>query len=188
MWQWSHRTPSEWRIIASPIANSSAETTILPVTNNWINCLTPALVADDTLTVFTSCLGVVPVAVIQGCFVVRHSLISWAPCLSTRKINRTRHLLELGRLLSRRAELYDLSAVKRWGTLQRFPKVLRYIKLNYLCHDHLLLYEPLCRGWGAIQLSGSNGPTKPIRIDNARTRTIGACARVLCKWRMISST
>jgi hypothetical protein len=141
----------------------------------------------DTLTVFTSCLGVVPVAVIQGCFVVRHSLISWA-LLSARKINQTRHLLELGRLLSRRAELYDLSAVQRRGTLQRFPKVLRYIKLNYLCHDHLLLYEPLCRGWDAIQLSGSNGPTKPIRIDNARTRTIGACARVLCKWRMISST
>ena len=61
-------------------------------------------------------------------------------------------------------------------------------KLNYLCHDHLLLYEPLWRGWDAIQLSGSNGPTKPIRIDNVRTRTIGACARVLCKWRMISST
>src|SRR2546430_617781 len=36
-------------------------------------------------------------------------------------------------------------------------------------------------GLDAIQLSGSNGPTKPIRIDNARTRTIGACARVLCK-------
>jgi hypothetical protein len=36
-------------------------------------------VVDDTVTVFTSCLGVVPVAVIQGCFVVRHSLISWAP-------------------------------------------------------------------------------------------------------------
>jgi len=158
------------------------------VTNNWINCLTPALVADDTLTVFTSCLGV-PVAVIQGCFVVRHSVISWAPaCLSARKINRTGHLLELGRLLSRRAELYDLSAVQRGGTLQPFPKVLRYIKLNYLCHDHLLLYEPLWRGWDAIQLSGSNGPTKPIRIDNVRTRTIGACARVLCKWRMISST
>jgi hypothetical protein len=48
-------------------------------------------VADDTLTVFTSCLGVVPVAVIQGCFVVRHSLISWTPaCLSAREINRTR--------------------------------------------------------------------------------------------------
>src|SRR6202043_1174142 len=50
----------------------------------------------------------------------------------------TRHLLELGRLLSRQAELYDLSAVQRRGILQRFPKVLRYIKLNYLCHDNLL--------------------------------------------------
>jgi hypothetical protein len=129
----------------------------------------------DTLTVFTSCSGVVPVAVIQGCF-------------AARKINRTGHLLELGRLLSRRAELYDLSAVQRRGTLQRFPKVLRCIKLNYLCHEHLLLYEPLWRGWDAIQLAGSNGPTKPIRIDNGRTRTIGACARVLYKWRMISST
>jgi len=118
------------------------------VTNNWIKCLTPALVADDPLTVFTSCLDVVPVAVIQGCFVVRHSLILLGPCLSARKINRTRHLLELGRLLSRRAELYDLSAVQRRGTLQRFPKVLRYIKLNYLCHDHLLLYEPLSAGLG----------------------------------------
>jgi hypothetical protein len=49
------------------------------VTNNWIKCLTPELVADDTLTVFTSWLGVVPVAVIQDCFVVRHSLISWTP-------------------------------------------------------------------------------------------------------------
>jgi hypothetical protein len=49
------------------------------VADNWIKCLTPALVVDDTVTVFTSCLGVVPVAVIQGCFVVRHSLISWAP-------------------------------------------------------------------------------------------------------------
>jgi len=27
-------------------------------------------------------------------------------------------------------------------------------------------------GLDAIQLSGSNGPTKPIRIDNARTRTM----------------
>ena len=98
------------------------------VTNNWINCLTPPLVADDTLTVFTSCLGVVPVAVIQGCFVVRHSLISRAPaCLFARKINRTRHLLELGRLPSRRGELYDFSAVQRRGTLQPFPTVLRYI-------------------------------------------------------------
>src|ERR1700723_3460783 len=97
----------------------------------------------------------------------------------TRKINRTRHLLELGRLLSRRAELYDLSAVQRRGTPQRFPKVLRYIKLNYLCHDRLLLSEPLWQGWDSIQLSVSNGPTRPIRIDNARARTIGACARVL---------
>jgi hypothetical protein len=46
------------------------------VADNWIKCLTPALVVDDTVTVFTSCLGVVPVAVIQGCFVVRHSRIS----------------------------------------------------------------------------------------------------------------
>lgn len=104
-----------------------------------------------------------------------------------RKINRTRHLLELGRLLTWRAELYDLSGVQRSGILQRLPKVLRYIKLNYLCHDHLLLYEPLWRGWDA-QRSDSNGPTKPIRIGNARTRAIGACAGVLCKWRMISST
>lgn len=96
-------------------------------------------------------------------------------------------LLELGRLLTWRAELYDLSAVQRSGILQRLPKVLRYIKLNYLCHDHLLLYEPLWRGWDA-QRSDSNGPTKPIRIGNARTRAIGACAGVLCKWRMISST
>jgi hypothetical protein len=36
------------------------------VGNNWIKCPTPALVVDDTLTVFTSCLGVVPVTVIQG--------------------------------------------------------------------------------------------------------------------------
>jgi hypothetical protein len=36
------------------------------VINNWIKCLTPALVADDTLTVFTSSLGVVPVTVIHG--------------------------------------------------------------------------------------------------------------------------
>jgi hypothetical protein len=47
------------------------------VADNWIKCLTPALVVDDTVTVFTSCLGVVPVALIQGCFVVRHSRISW---------------------------------------------------------------------------------------------------------------
>jgi hypothetical protein len=36
-------------------------------------------------------------------------------------------------------------------------------------------------GWDAIQLSDFNGPAKPIRIDNSRTRT----ARVLCKWRKI---
>jgi hypothetical protein len=65
------------------------------VANNWISCLTPALVEDDTLTVFTSCLGVGPVAVIQGCFVVGHHS-SPGPCLSARKINRTRHSLELG--------------------------------------------------------------------------------------------
>src|SRR5260370_8927128 len=84
---------------------------------------------------------------------------------STRKINQPGQLisLELGRLLSRRAELYDLSAVQRRGTLQRFPKVLRYIKLNYLCHDHLLLYEPLCRSWDPIPLSRPNLPTQPIR-------------------------
>jgi hypothetical protein len=46
------------------------------VADNWIKCLTPALVVDDAVTVFTSHLGVVPVAVIQGCFVVRNSLIS----------------------------------------------------------------------------------------------------------------
>src|ERR1700722_7064236 len=101
-------------------------------------------------------------------------------------INRTSHLLDLGRLLSRRAERYDLSAVQRGGTLQRFSKVLRYVRLNYLYHDHLLLYGCRWRGENALQLSGSTGSTKPIRIDNARTRTIGACARVLCKRRMIS--
>jgi hypothetical protein len=31
---------------------------------------------DHTLTVFTSCWGVVLVAVMQGCFVARHSLTS----------------------------------------------------------------------------------------------------------------
>ena len=36
------------------------------VADNWIKRLTPALVVDDTVTVFTSCLGVVPVAVIHG--------------------------------------------------------------------------------------------------------------------------
>jgi hypothetical protein len=46
------------------------------VADNWIKCLTPALVVDDAVTVFTSCLDVVPVAAIRGCFVVRHSLIS----------------------------------------------------------------------------------------------------------------
>jgi hypothetical protein len=46
------------------------------VADNWIKCLTPALVVEDTVTVCTNCLGVVPVAVIQGCFFVRHSLIS----------------------------------------------------------------------------------------------------------------
>jgi len=49
-------------------------------------------------------------------------------------------------------------------------------------------YEPLWRGRTAIQLSDSNRPTKPIRTDNARTRTIGPCAKVLYRWRMISST
>ena len=34
--------------------------------------------SSDTLTVLTSCLGVAPVAMIHGFFVVRHSLISWA--------------------------------------------------------------------------------------------------------------
>jgi hypothetical protein len=46
------------------------------VANDRITCLTPALMVDDTVAVFTNCLGVVPVAVIQGCFVVRHSLTS----------------------------------------------------------------------------------------------------------------
>src|ERR1700688_1398055 len=78
----------------------------------------------------------------------------------------TRHLFGARPTSSRRAELYDLSGVQHRGTLQRFPKVLRYIKLNYLCHDRLLFYEPLWRGWDAIQLSSSDGPTKPIRIDN----------------------
>ena len=36
------------------------------VADNWIKPLTPALVVYDTVTVFTSCLGVVPVAVIHG--------------------------------------------------------------------------------------------------------------------------
>src|SRR5260370_3309443 len=46
------------------------------VADNWIKCLTPALVVDDAVTVFTSCLDVVPVAAIRSCFVVRHPLIS----------------------------------------------------------------------------------------------------------------
>jgi hypothetical protein len=36
------------------------------VADNWIKRLTPALMVDDTVTVFTSCLGVVPVAAIRG--------------------------------------------------------------------------------------------------------------------------
>ena len=36
------------------------------VPDNWIKRLTPALMVDDTVTVFTSCLGVVPVAAIRG--------------------------------------------------------------------------------------------------------------------------
>ena len=36
------------------------------VADNWIEPLTPTLMVYDTVTVFTSCLGVVPVAVIHG--------------------------------------------------------------------------------------------------------------------------
>jgi len=70
--------------------------------------------------VFTSCLGAVPVVVIQGCLVVRHSLDLLGLCLTVREMNRTRHLLELDRLLSPRAELYDLSAVQRRDPLNGF--------------------------------------------------------------------
>jgi hypothetical protein len=46
------------------------------VADSRIKCLTPAFVMDHTVTVFTSCLRVVPVAVMQGYFVARHSLTS----------------------------------------------------------------------------------------------------------------
>ena len=69
--------------------------------------------------------------------------------------------------------------------LQRFRKVLRYVKLNHFCYDNLFILLSFYDG-AAIQLSSD--PTKPIRIDNARNRTIGACAKVFYKWRMISST
>src|SRR6266478_2368462 len=74
MWLWSHRTPSQWRINrVSDRQFVGRNNNFAGVANNWIKCLTPALVADDTLTVFTSCLSVVPVAVIQGWFVVGHN-------------------------------------------------------------------------------------------------------------------
>src|SRR4029077_4310804 len=39
---------------------------LVGVADNWIKRLTPALMVDNTVTVFTSRLGVVPVAVIHG--------------------------------------------------------------------------------------------------------------------------
>src|SRR5246127_331857 len=88
---------------------------------------------------------------------------------------------------SSRAELNDRSAPQRRGPLQRFPKVLRYIKLNYFCHDNLLDLIPFRRPHSHTR-STSNRSTKSVRIDNARNRTTGACAKAPYRQRMISST
>lgn len=104
------------------------------VADDWIKCLTPALVVDDTVKAFTSCLGVVPRCCDTG--LLRRETFTNLLGLeasrvaqfasSTRKINQSGQLtcLELGRLLSRQEELYDLSAVQHRGALQRFPEVL----------------------------------------------------------------
>src|SRR6266700_2191935 len=64
----------------------------------------------------------------------------------------------LGCFLCLRAKLYDPSALQLRSPLQRFPEVIRYVELNYLCHDNLLDLVCLC-GRGCNQLSSSDSPT-----------------------------
>ena len=78
-WRWS--PPNTQRVEDDRVSDGQCagrNDDFASVADNRIKCGTPALVANDAITVFTSCLGVVPVAVIQGYFVVRHTLISWA--------------------------------------------------------------------------------------------------------------
>ena len=58
-----------WRVVDNRVSDRQfvgGDNNFVGVTNNWIKCLIPALVAGDTLTVFTSCLDVVRLAVIHG--------------------------------------------------------------------------------------------------------------------------
>jgi hypothetical protein len=70
---------------------------------------------------------------------------------------------------------------------QRFPKVLRLVKLNHFCHDNVLR-PAYSAGGGAVSFLAPHSPTKSIRNCSGRNRTTGACARALYRQSMTSST
>jgi hypothetical protein len=76
--------------------------------------------------------------------------------------------VKLGRFLRPQAKLDNLSRLSQGNRPQRFPKVLRYVKLNNDCHCNLLLMSVL---WGdAIGFQSFQSPS-PYHIHPQRHRT-----------------
>ena len=77
-----------------------------------------------------------------------------------------RQLVESGLLLCLRRKLDNRSRLGLTGTHERIPKVLRYVKLNHLCHDPLLDRVNLCdRGSKQLQVQEADHPQEIERTE-----------------------